>query len=125
MLPFSLQVCDLMFWEGELILYLCSVLSRQNRILLKSAAEMNTKHVYEFVAAACPAIAFFFSSLFSSDSFTFVFSFREMMDGPVLLDLMSSFHFLSQLHGWLTVCPKGAVFIVHHASFDFADLRRG
>ena len=34
------------------------------------------------------------------------------MDGPVLLDLMSSFHFLSQLHGWLTVCPKGAIFIV-------------
>ena len=67
--------------------------------------------VYEFAPAACPANKKF------PDSSIFFFSFREMMDGPVLLDLMSSFHFLSQLHVWLTVCPKGAVFIVHHAPF--------
>ena len=45
------------------------------------------------------------------------------MASLVLLDLMSAFHFLSQLHGWLMVCPKGAVFTIH--PFDFAHLRRG
>ena len=79
-----------MFWEGELIPYLCSVFSRQNRILLKPASEMEKekKKVYVFVPAACPANKLF--SFFFPDSFIFFFfSFREMMDGPVLLDLTS------------------------------------
>ena len=52
--------------------YLCSVFPRQNRILLKPAAEMNTKQVYEFVPAACHAnkvvfcFCFFFVVFFSS-----------------------------------------------------------
>ena len=79
--------------------------------------ETNTQQVYElFQLLVLPVSLFLF---FPPDSSIFFFSFREMMDGPVLLNLMSSFHFLSQLHGWLTVCPKAAVFIIHHAPFWF------